>query len=484
MSINFFKTRNSENGWFSKYAFWRGSDRFSVSLKLNVVIFLIIISGTLGIIGAYEIQLGGKMHELNYFHQKYVTEVIKSVKKFESNESSIDVVKNNILQIRHQPIQCIDLVGTVELFLMKLINTDTAIQVCKNDILTADNILQKIQDFKVEELDSTSLLIHLHESIHEFENNGTQFEPLIGRTVDITFLIVITVMIASAFVIPIFGLLLSRSVAHDYKILLETKFNLQEEKKRNSMIQAERMVSLTTMVAGIAHEVNTPVGVSISAISHSIDLFNKVKKSYEAEELTETELNEFFAESIKVNNIVSSNLLRTSTLIRSFKQVSVDQSVDDLQTINLKSYIEKVLLTLTPLTKNSGIEVKFICNDSLQANTHGGTLSQIITNLMTNAIKHAFENSKQGTISIYMSQTVNKEIFLSFTDNGCGISDVEQIHIFEPFFTTKRGSGGTGLGLHILHNLVVDKLKGRVSCSSKINEGTQFDIYFPIGVIS
>ena len=152
----------------------------------------------------------------------------------------------------------------------------------------------------------------------------------------------------------------------------------------------------------------------------------------------------------------------------------------ELQEIEFKPYIEQVLLTLSPLTKKSGLAVKLTCDEGLQVVIYGGALIQVITNIVTNTISHAFKDRKKGTLLISVIQKNESEMLLSFEDDGCGISENNLVRIFDPFFTTGRGNGSTGLGLHILHNLVVDKLKGRVSCSSKVGCGTRFDIYLPI----
>lgn len=471
---------NNKDTYFSKFTTRRRGNLLSVASKLNIVNVLVVISGILSIIGAYEIQMGGKMHELNYLHQKYITEVVKSVKVFETDRAALIAVEDNIVLARQQPIDCLALIGPIEELMMALMQTDHAIRLCQNDVLVADNTLQKIRDYRLDKISKDALLTNLYQSIETFESNGTQFEPLVGRTVRIIFFIVISIVIAKAFIVPIFGFLLSHSVARDYRILSDTKISLEKEKKYSALIQSEKMASLTTLVAGIAHEINTPLGVSITANSHSNEMLNRIKASYKAESLTEDELCLFFAEIEKVNDIISSNLLRTSELIKSFKMVSTEQVIEELQSIELKPYIEQVLITLSPLTQRSNLTIEFTCDEGLQGHLYGDALIQIITNIVTNAIDHAFEENQHGILSISATKTTENKIHLSFKDNGRGISEGDQLHIFEPFFTTARKNGNTGLGLHILHNLVVEKLKGSVSCSSKIDQGTRFDIHLPI----
>jgi len=460
----------------------QNNKRFSVSMKLNLVNVLIIISSLVSIIGAYEVQMGGKMHELNYFHQKYITQLVKTVKQFETHSISItsaDEVRKNILLIKQQPVQCIELIGTFELLIMKLIGTKDTIKVCYDDLDIANDLLLKIQSFESNELDKKSLINFLYQGIEAFEHSGVNFEPLVTKNVEILFFIVISILIAKALIVPLIGLVLSSSVARDFQLLLKTKNYLEEEKKKNALIQSERVESLTIMVAGMAHEVNTPIGISVTANSYLGDSLSNLRESYEKQTLTKSKFDHFIMEMEKSNAIVTDNLSRTAKLVRSFKEVSVDQFVDKLQNIKLKSYIEQTLVSLIPITKNSNVKFKLCCDSDLKAYIYAGVLSQIITNLVTNALSHAFQNKEAGTLSMSVKESSSNEILFSFEDDGCGISDIDKIHIFDPFFTTKRGSGGTGLGLHILHNLVTDKLHGRVLCTSEINKGTRFEIYFP-----
>jgi signal transduction histidine kinase len=467
------------NKYFVKFMFWRNRDHFSVAMKLNIVNVLIILSGFFSIIGAYQIQMGGKMHELNYFHQKYITHLVKAVKTFEATTSDLNSITQNIRLIKQQPVDCLNLVGPIELFMMKLINTDSAIQVCKDDLEIANTLIESINAYKLNELDKASLLTHLHIGIEGFERSGVKFEPLVGETVKITFFIVISIIIAKAFIVPIFGLTLSRSVARDYQALSRTKANLEKEKNHSALIQSERMASLNTLVAGVAHEVNTPVGISITANSYSCEMLSQLQLAYTDGKLTEKIFCHFFKEMEDASHIISNNLIRTSSLVDSFKIISVDQSIEKLSTIELKPYIEQVLVSLSPLTKKSDLVINFTCKNGLQAHIYSGALIQVITNIVTNTLSHAFKYKKSGTLSVSVTKSSESEIHLSFEDDGCGIPETDLVHIFEPFFTTGRGRGNTGLGLHILHNLVVDKLKGRVSCVSEIDKGTRFDIYLP-----
>jgi signal transduction histidine kinase len=423
--------------------------------------------------------MGGTMHKLNYFHQKYITQLVKSVKTFQTHSVSANEIRDHILLVKQQPIQCIDLIGPLELFMMELIGTRNTLKICQDDLLIANALLQKVQQFENKELDKEMLINSLFQGISNFENSGDEFEPLVNKTVETLFFIVMGILITKAFIVPIIGLILSNGVARDYQLLLKTKTDLEKEKKRSALIQSERISSLTIMVSGMAHEVNTPIGVSITANSYLGEILSELRQSYENKELTKAKFDRFIIEMEKSNFIISNNLSSTAELVETFKEVSVDQTVDELRKVNLKSYIEQTLLNLTPIIKSSNITLKLSGDDDLQLYMYCVIFKQVITNLVTNAINHAFQNQETGTLSISVKLTVSNEIHFIFEDDGCGISQMDQTHIFDPFFTTKKGNGGTGLGLHILYNLVTDKLMGRVTCTSEINSGTRFDIYFP-----
>lgn len=451
---------------------------FSVSAKLNIVNVLIIVSGVLSIIGAYEVQLGGKLHELNYFHQKYITFLIKSVEEFESDDASLLNVEEYVNHVKQQPIDCLALVGPVEKVMMKMIGTYEAINVCEEDLLIADSLLASIDKYEAGNLEKSILISRLHWGIQGFENSGVLFEPLVGKTVRITFLTVITIIVGKAFIVPLFGLVLSSSVARDYKALVKTKKNLEELQRKNEIIQKEKVTSLTTLSAGIAHEINTPVGVSITANSYSKELIDNISDSYQQGKLTEDDLSNFFKEMNVANKVIQDSLTRTSSLVESFKTISSDQSTEEIKEINIKQYIEQILLSLSPITKRLDISININCPEGLVAYLCPGSVSQIITNLTTNSVVHGFKGKQKGEITISVEKCGNN-IHMKFSDDGQGISKDNLPYIFDPFFTTGRCIGGTGLGLHIINRIITENLNGNILCVSELGKGTTFDINFP-----
>ncbi len=252
----------------------------------------------------------------------------------------------------------------------------------------------------------------------------------------------------------------------------------QANAARDQLIQAEKLASLGGLVAGIAHEINTPIGVGVTAASHLQEQTRQVREVYLAGTLKRSALERYFEHTGQAVDILMTNLSRASALVQSFKQVAVDQSSSERRRFAVKGYIEEVLLSLRPKLKVTAHEVVLECPEDLVVDSFPGALSQILTNLIVNALEHAYDPGQAGRIRIRVR--AHKDVAeLSFGDDGKGIPEANMKHIFDPFFTTRRGEGGSGLGLHIVHNLVVKTLGGAIGCTSG-NQGTSFRIRFPL----
>lgn len=261
------------------------------------------------------------------------------------------------------------------------------------------------------------------------------------------------------------------------KELEETMSALLNTQKQ--LVQSEKLAALGNLVAGIAHEVNTPVGVALTASTHLNKLTSDVVVLFNNNELKKSNLTEFLDNIKEGSHILESNLRRASDLVRSFKQVAVDQSHQSIRRFNVKDYLDEILLSLQPKTKYFKHQIIVNCPDNIVLNSYPGVMSQIITNLLMNAYTHAFDKNHEGTITINIEKEGNK-LILIFSDNGKGISEQYIDKIYEPFFTTNRGDGGTGLGLHVVYNLVTQILKGTISVTSTLNKGTDFSLEFPL----
>jgi signal transduction histidine kinase len=244
------------------------------------------------------------------------------------------------------------------------------------------------------------------------------------------------------------------------------------------LVQAEKMASLGALVAGIAHEINTPVGVGVTAASTLQTRAGELRQQYQREELRRSDLERFVALAEESTQIILRNLQRAADLIHSFKQVAVDQSSGERRRFGLKAYIDEILLSLRPRLKKTAHTVEVDCPDDLVLDSFPGAIAQILTNFVTNSLLHAFDGIEHGHIRITVKREHDR-VSLRYGDDGRGISPEHLGRIFDPFFTTKRGVGGSGLGLHIVYNLVTQLLGGTIHVASELGRGAQFTIVLP-----
>ncbi|MFP4363326.1 MAG: sensor histidine kinase [Spirochaetia bacterium] len=245
------------------------------------------------------------------------------------------------------------------------------------------------------------------------------------------------------------------------------------------LVESEKMAALGNLVAGLAHEINTPVGISVTAVTHLEEKLKELNNLYQAKKMRQKDFNDFLETAGDSTQMIVRNLRRASELIASFKQVAVDRTRGDSRTFNMREYLNDIILSLRPELKKLKPEIHIECDDEMKIYGNPGILSQIVTNFVVNSKVHGFggfEGTPKIEITVYEQDS---ELHLIYADNGKGMSEDVRKHIFEPFFTTKRGSGGTGLGMNIVYNLITFKLKGSIICDSTPGEGTRFHLSFP-----
>ena len=257
----------------------------------------------------------------------------------------------------------------------------------------------------------------------------------------------------------------------------ERSLILLQETQEN-LVQAEKMAALGSLVAGVAHEINTPIGITLTSASFLNVETEKVMTLYQQGELGGEELEAYFDTAKQSTQLMTINCQRAADLIQSFKQVAVDQTSDNQREFNLKTYIEEVLLSLRPALKKTHINVKLDCPPDLWLLGYPGAVSQILTNFVMNSLLHAYESDQHGTISLAVQLLPNDKIELRYSDDGKGILADIQSKIFDPFFTTQRGNGGSGLGLNLVYNIVHQTLKGTIQVHSIEGKGTTFILNF------
>lgn len=269
------------------------------------------------------------------------------------------------------------------------------------------------------------------------------------------------------------------------KNLEEQTIKLQQEiedRKRTEkqLVQSEKMAALGDLVAGVAHEINTPLGIGVTGISYLNDATKAFKKLFTAGEATKTDLENFIEDCEESCQVTLSNLNRAARLVAGFKQIAVDQSSDEKRLFNIKQYIDEILFSLYPRIKKTTHTVNVDAPEELKINSYPGAFSQVLTNLILNSLLHGFEDMEKGTIDITVKDE-DSSIILCYEDDGKGMTQAQQKKLFDPFFTTKRGAGGTGLGMHLVFNLVNKTLNGEISCTSTVDKGTFFTITIPKG---
>ena len=249
---------------------------------------------------------------------------------------------------------------------------------------------------------------------------------------------------------------------------------------RDQLVETDKMAALGGLVAGVAHEINTPLGVSVTAASLLREAHNQFGAALASGQLRRSQLQALLQQQQQAMDLLETNLRRAATLVDSFKQTAVDQCTDPLESVELEPLLARTLMSLSPITKAVCDSVHLSAPGDLSLQTYPGSLIQVVTNLLTNAARHAFPTPRpDAQLSVTVEATAGGGAELAVCDNGVGIDPSLRRRVFEPFFTTRRGEGGSGLGLSIAYNLVSQRLGGRLSLDSKPGQGACFRVRLP-----
>jgi len=262
--------------------------------------------------------------------------------------------------------------------------------------------------------------------------------------------------------------------------LLETLSNL--EHTRDGLLRSEKLAALGAMVAGIAHELNTPIGNCVTVAStlqdHAIQFAHDMQDKTKG--LSRSRLDQFINDSVKGSDILMRSLFQAAELISSFKQVAVDQSSVNLRHFRLSDTVTEIVITLGPTIRKTTHTVHTMIPPDIMMESYPGPLGQILINLINNALLHAFDGRQNGKITIAAEALKDSTIRLTVTDDGIGIPTSNLNRVFDPFFTTKLGFGGSGLGLNITYNLIQELLGGDIHVTSTEGQGTCFTLTLPL----
>jgi signal transduction histidine kinase/ligand-binding sensor domain-containing protein len=236
------------------------------------------------------------------------------------------------------------------------------------------------------------------------------------------------------------------------------------------LVQTEKMSALGNLVAGLAHEINTPIGIGMTASSNLTQMTDELLSKSVSNHISDEERQEYLEDIGESATIIQKNLAKAGKLVKNFKVVATDQTTSQVRKFNVSSYLDEIILSHRPMLRKGDIEIDVDCDNDLSFKTDPGVLNQLISNLIMNSISHAFEGRQNKHIYIKMVE-VGSIVELEYRDNGCGMDEALLSHIFEPFYTTKRASGGTGLGMYIVYNIITQQYKGKIECKSGVGEG-------------
>jgi signal transduction histidine kinase len=269
------------------------------------------------------------------------------------------------------------------------------------------------------------------------------------------------------------------------------------EQARAALVEREKLAALGGLVAGVAHEINTPLGVSLTALTHGLERLASLEHAAAQNQLTRGQLRGFMADLREALMLAEANLERGATLVRSFKMVAVDQVSAERRYVDVPALVGDILASVRPMLRKVGVTAEVTGAATLPAVIAAGAFIQILTNLVQNACVHAFRDRSEGDGAEGTGATrpdgaadpkvvvdvadLGDALSVAISDNGRGMAPEVRARVFEPFFTTRRGDGGTGLGMHIVHNLVVNGFGGDIACDTAAGAGTTWRITLPFG---
>ena len=265
-----------------------------------------------------------------------------------------------------------------------------------------------------------------------------------------------------------------KQIEQDLRDTLERLRLAQEE-----LVQSERLASLGEMVAGMAHEINTPIGVGLTAVSVIERETEKLQEAGSGGALTRQAFDATLQAIEEGASMALANLSQAARLVRSFKQIAIDQSSEQTRRLNLRAYVEEIVASLTPATRDRLQPIEVGGDAELEIESAPGAIAQIVTNLVMNSVMHGYADGRSGRVTIAVERDGDKAR-LSYVDDGDGMAPDVLRRIFEPFFTTKRGQGGSGLGMSIVYNLVTNTLQGKIRCNSAPGEGFRAEVQLPV----
>jgi len=260
------------------------------------------------------------------------------------------------------------------------------------------------------------------------------------------------------------------------------QLELAQQRLRDSQEQlavSEAKATISTLIASVSHELSSPIGNSVMASSSLHEFSSEFKRKFESGQIKRSDVPKFMDELNSIASLINRNLKRASELLTNFRQVSADQASEQRRRFDLGLTIHEIIETIQPSLKRKPHRIVLDIPDRIIMDSQPGFIGQIVINMINNAYMHAFENRSDGVFTI-SARPSGDHVLISFIDNGAGIAEDDLDKIFLPFFSTKIGAGGTGLGMAIVHNLVIKTLKGSIKVESAPGVGSRFDVNLPL----
>ena len=400
-------------------------------------------------------------HTGNLQMQKHILSIRRIEKDF--------LLRKNLLYVNEHEKKIKELTSIIKLTKNSKSDLTFSLPMLKN---YQNSFMEIVSDYKIIGLSGTHGLFDKVETLNKLID--TQIEKTVKQLdFEIKENIINTIFIYIIISTTIIAIIILTNILIIKKVIKEIS-NTQKQ-----LLQSEKMASLGSLVAGVAHEINTPIGIALTGISHLSDISKNIVKLYKADNLSKDEFEDYIKSIEDVSSSSLTSINKASELIRSFKKVSVDQTNEETRVFNLNEYTHELILSLSTIMKNRPISVHVVIPKKLNINSLPGAYGQIITNLIMNSLIHGYNKEDKGNIYINAFQ-YKKNITILYKDDGKGIDEKNLNKIFDPFFTTSRTSGGSGLGLHILYNIITTTFKGAVTCKSKKRDGVEFNITFPV----
>jgi len=250
---------------------------------------------------------------------------------------------------------------------------------------------------------------------------------------------------------------------------------------QHELVESEKLASLGRLVAGVAHELNTPLGNSLTVVSSLEDRFKQLEDMLSSNTpMRRSLLEDLVRDTRRGQDILQRNVQKAADLVRDFKRVAIDQTTDSRRDFEVHRVIEDVLVMVEPSFKHTPYVIRTELAPGIEMNSYPGSLGQVLTNLLMNALVHGFEGKEQGQVQVRCALLGEAEVEICVSDDGRGMDESVRRRIFDPFFTTKLGTGGSGLGMHIVHNLVTHVLGGQIEVQSSVGAGTRMLVRLPL----